>query len=154
MRIDETDQETFASWIREQARVEPRTLRTQRRSRPEDLRCHPDLCERLRVTLVDLPGAKQRYLCGFPVLLHGDGLVFAVAAGTSWLALRLPPIATGAVMHTRWGTRGLGDDWTDVDPWLADIPARDGTRRLRGWCHAAYEYTAPGIPDSSVTRRG
>ena len=145
MRIDESDQEAFVSWIREQARNEPRTLRTQRRPRVEDLRCHPDLCERLHATLPDIPGAQQRYVCGFPVLLHADGLVFGIAAGTSWMALRLPAIARGAVVRTRWGTRGLGGDWIDVDPWLADAPSRDGTRRLHGWCHAAYEYTLPEV---------
>jgi len=145
VRIDESDQEAFVSWIREQARNEPRTLRTQRRPRVEDLRCHPDLCERLHATLPDIPGAQQRYVCGFPVLLHADGLVFGIAAGTSWMALRLPAIARGAVVRTRWGTRGLGGDWIDVDPWLADAPSRDGTRRLHGWCHAAYEYTLPEV---------
>ena len=145
MRIEESDQEAFVSWIREQARNEPRTLRTQRRPRVEDLRCHPDLCERLHATLPDIPGAQQRYVCGFPVLLHADGLVFGIAAGTSWMALRLPAIARGAVVRTRWGTRGLGGDWIDVDPWLADAPSRDGTRRLHGWCHAAYEYTLPEV---------
>jgi len=145
VRIHESDQEPFVTWIREQARDEPRTLRTQRRPRLEDLRCHPDLCERLHATLPDIPGAQQRYVCGFPVLLHSDGLVFAIAAGTSWMALRLPEIATGAVVRTRWGTRRLGGDWIDVDPWLADLPSRDGTRRLHGWCHAAYEYTSPEV---------
>ena len=149
MRIEESDQEAFVSWIREQARNEPRTLRTQRRPRVEDLRCHPDLCERLHATLTDLPDAKQRYVCGFPVLLHADGLVFGIAAGTSWMALRLPAIARGAVVRTQWGTRRLGGDWIDVDPWLADAPSRDGTRRLHGWCQAAYEYTLP-----EVTRPG
>jgi hypothetical protein len=143
VKIDEASQPVFATWIREQARQAPRSLRTQRRPATEDLRCHPDLCDRLDAVASELPGVKERYVCGFPVLLQTDGTVFGIAAGTSWMALRLPSIARGAVVRTRWGARGLGGDWVDVDPWLTDLAARDGTRRLRGWCHAAYEHTAP-----------
>ena len=142
MRIDESGQEEFVTWIRALARPTPKTLRTQRRPRMEELRAHPDLCDRVHATAADLHHVKQPYLCGFPILVHDDGLVFGVAAGTSWFALRLPPIAHAAVVRTRWGTRDLGGDWVDVDPWLADIESREGTRRLRGWCHAAYEHTS------------
>ncbi len=142
MKLDEASQPSFASWIRDQARQEPRALRTVRRPAMEDLRCHPDLCDRLESTIADLPGAKHRYVCGFPVILHADGLVFGVAAGTSWMALRLPPMAQAAVVRTKWGTRELGGDWVDVDPWLTDMASRDGTRRLRGWCNTSYDYTA------------
>jgi hypothetical protein len=156
MRIDESTQPVFTAWIREQARNEPRTLRTHRRPAPADLRCHPDLCDRLEAAATDLAGVKERFLCGFPVLLHGDGTVFGVAAGTTWMALRLPAIARGAVVRTKWGTRGLGGDWVDVDPWLAEMETRDGTRRLRGWCHAAYDHTyrEPGdhAPGGTFTR--
>jgi hypothetical protein len=45
-------------------------------------------------------------------------------------------------VRTKWGTRELGGDWVDVDPWLTDMASRDGTRRLRGWCNTSYDYTA------------
>jgi hypothetical protein len=142
VKIDARGNEDFDAWIREQARKEPRTLRTLRHERLEDLRCHPDLCERLRVLADDLPDTRHRYLCGFPVLVHSAGIVYGVAAGTTWMALRLPFTAHSAVVHTRWGTRGLGVDWIDVDPWLGMVESREGTRRLRGWCRAADVYAA------------
>jgi hypothetical protein len=148
MKLDESIQPTFASWIRDQARDDPRVLRTQRRPRVEDLRCHPDLCARLAACAADLPEVTQRYLCGFPVLVTNHGVVFGVAAGTAWMALRLPAIAAGAVVRTRWGPRELGGDWVDVDPWLTDMPSWAGTRRLFGWCHTAHDHAA-----SPPTRR-
>lgn len=155
MRIDRDKNPTFEAWIREQARREPRTLRAAHRVRTEDLRCHPDLCERLRTLGDDLPSARFRYVCGFPILVHDNGTVFAVAAGSTWMALRLPDGGHGAVERTRWGTRGLGADWVDADPWLTHTTARDGLRRARGWARAAYVYAdrlVPGPRPARVTR--
>jgi hypothetical protein len=140
VRIDRDKNPTFEAWIREQAHREPRTLRTRHRTRTEDLRCHPDLCERLHTLVEDLPAGRFRYLCGFPILTHDNGVVFAVAAGTTWMALRIPDGGHGAVERTRWGTRGLGADWVDADPWLSGLPADSGLRRARGWARAAYDH--------------
>jgi len=146
MKIDPEKNPSFEPWIREQASREPRRLRTRRRVRTDDLRCHPDLCTRLHTLTEDLPAGRFRYLCGFPVLLHDNGVVFAVAAGTTWMALRIPDGGHGAVERTRWGTRGLGHDWVDADPWLPHTSPADGLRRARGWARAAYEHAERLVP--------
>ena len=146
MKIRGDANSAFEPWIREQARREPRTLRTRRRMRTEDVRCHPDLCTRLGALATDLPSAEFRYVCGFPVLVHRSGIVFAVAAGTTWMALRLPDGGHGAVSRSQWGPRGLAGDWIDADPWLPETSAADGLRRARGWARAAYDHAARLAP--------
>ncbi len=146
MRIDPEKNPGFEPWVRGQAKREPRTLRTHRRVRAEELRCHPDLCERLHVLAEDLPLAHFRYVCGFPILVHGNGVVFAVAAGTTWMALRIPDGGHGAVERTRWGTRGLRPDWVDAAPWLTETTAQDGLRRARGWARGAYDHAERLVP--------
>ena len=146
MKIDRDKNPTFEAWMREQAHREPRTLRTHQRARTEDLRCHPDLCERLHALAEDLPAGRFRYVCGFPILVHDNGVVFAVAAGTTWMALRIPDRGHGAVERTRWGTRGLGADWVDADPWLPQAHPSVGLRRARGWARAAYDHAERLVP--------
>jgi hypothetical protein len=116
---------------------------TRRRVPTEELRCHPDLVVRLEALAARLPNIKTRYVRGIPVLIAPGGAVFALAAGTTWIVLRLPMRVHSAVVRSDWGTRGLEGDWIDVDPWLSDLPAREGLSRLRGWCRAAYEHVVP-----------
>ncbi len=152
MKLDRDKNPSFDAWIREQVPGDPRTLRTHHRVRTEDLRCHPDLCERLHTLAEDLPAGRFRYLCGFPILVHDNGVVFAVAAGTTWMALRIPDGGHGAVERTRWGTRGIGADWVDADPWLPDLPADVGFRRALGWARAAYAYAEGLVPSPFAAR--
>jgi hypothetical protein len=73
-------------------------------------------------------------------------VVFAVAAGSTWFALRLPPHVHSAVVRGDWGTRGLRDEWVDIDPWLSDVSRHAALRRLRGWSLAAYEHAGELAP--------
>lgn len=146
MKIEPKKNASFEPWIREQAHREPRTLRTHHRVRAQDLRCHPDLCERLHALAEDLPAGRFRYLCGFPILVHDNGVVFGVAAGTTWMALRIPDAGHGAVERTQWGTRDLGGDWVDADPWLPHTSTHDGLRRARGWARGAYDHAGRLVP--------
>lgn len=86
------------------------------------------------------------------MLIHPGGVVFAVGAGSTWLALRLPPHVHNAVVRGEWGPRGLRDEWIDIDPWLSDLSRHDALRRLRGWSVAAYEY-AGGLAPTRVGAR-
>jgi hypothetical protein len=119
----------------------------------EDLRCHPDLCERIHGLSGELPGTAGRYVQGFPILLDAEGVAFAIGAGTSWLAFLLPARTHSAVVRSRWGRRGLGGDWVDVDPWMTDAPAYEGLRRLRGWSRAAHAHAGTFAEPTRPPRR-
>jgi hypothetical protein len=112
----------------------------------ESLRCHPDLCDRLEALAHGLPDTRSRFVGGMPLLVNEGGVVFAVAGGTSWVSLRLPPRVHSAVVRSEWGRRGLEGDWIDVDPWLTDMESREALARLRGWCRAAHDYAAELAP--------
>jgi len=130
------------TWLAEQADPAPRWIRARRRISAAKLRCHPDLVERLHSSAAGLPGTRLRYLVGFPVLVHPNEIVFGIAAGTTWLAFRLPLLGRRAVIPSEWGNRGLGPEWVDVDPWLSMFPLHEGTSRVRGWSRAAYTHAA------------
>ena len=132
--------EALLGWLGDQADPPVKRIWSRRRVPLDALRCHPDLCERLESAGVGLPGVRFRYLVGLPVLLHANGVAFGIASGTTWLALRIPASGQRAVVRSRWGTRGLGAEWIDVDPWLSDLPTHEGTSRLRGWTRAAHAY--------------
>lgn len=142
MRIATDANATLVGWLREETERPRGRLRARRRARMEALRCHPDLCDRLEATADGLPGTRTRYVGGMPLLVHPSGVAFGLAAGTSWLALRLPTRVHSAVMRSEWGRRGLEGEWIDIDPWLTDIPSGEGLRRLRGWCRAAHAHAA------------
>jgi len=143
-------------WLVRQSESPPRRVAPKRRIAEQDLRCHPDLVERLESSAHGLPGTRMRYLLGFPVLLHPNEIVFGIAAGTTWMAFRLPELGQRAVIPSQWGNRGLGPEWVDVDPWLSDLPLHDGTSRVRGWSRAAYaratELGGPGHQGTGVRR--
>jgi hypothetical protein len=130
--------EAFLDWIAAQADPPVKRIWARRRVSLDTLRCHPDLCERLESSAAGLPGVRLRYLVGLPVLVHPNGVAFAVAAGTTWAALRIPELGQRAVLRSSWGTRGLDAEWVDVDPWMSELSAREGTSRLRGWARAAH----------------
>jgi len=142
--------EALLGWLAEQADPPVRRVWSRRRVPLDALRCHPDLCERLESAASGLPGVKLRYLVGLPVLLHANGVAFGLAAGTTWLALRIPEHGQRAVLRSRWGTRGLDSEWVDVDPWLSELPSPEGTSRLRGWARAAHAHAG----DLWSTKRG
>ncbi len=125
-------------WLLAQTESPPRRITAKRRIPQDSLRCHPDLVDRLESSAAGLPGTQLRYLLGFPVLLHPNEIVFGIAAGTTWLAFRLPQLGQRAVIPSQWGNRGLGPEWVDVDPWLSMLPLQEGTSRVRGWSRAAY----------------
>lgn len=128
------------AWLEEQVDPAPRRIRARRRIPEASLRCHPDLVDRLESSASNLPGTRLRYLVGFPALLHPNEVVFGIAAGTTWLAFRLPQLGQRAVIPSEWGNRGLGPEWVDVDPWLSMLPLHEGTSRVRGWSRAAYAH--------------
>ncbi len=130
------------SWLASQTESPPRRIRARRHVPERDQRCDPDLVERLESSAANLPGVRLRYLVGFPALLHPNEVVFAIAAGTTWMAFRLPRLGQRAVVPSEWGSRGLDPEWADVDPWLTMLPAHEGTSRVRGWSRAAYARAA------------
>ena len=145
---------TVLTWVAEQMGREPRELRAHRRVRPVALRCHPELHDRLRSLAHGLHGVHAVYLEGLAVLVHPALVVFAVAGGADWMALRLPVHGHGAVIRSGKGRRGLGGEWIDVDPWLTDHEIQEGTLRARGWVRVAYQHAGdltrqrrPGRPD-------
>lgn len=134
---------TLIEWLRTTTN-RPRGRFWVRRRAPQDqTRCHPDLVVRLEALAARLPNTRMRWVGGMPVLIAPGGAVFALAAGTTWIVMRLPVHVHSAVVRSDWGLRGLEGDWIDVDPWLSDLPTRDGLSRLRGWSRAAYEYVGP-----------
>ena len=104
-----------------------------------ELRCHPDLAERLS----EAAGALQAsllYSYGLPVLVHPNGVAFAVATGTSFVLLRLPMGEREDLQRSQWDSDGLDDpEWIDVEPWL-DLPEPEPRRRLGRWISRAFEY--------------
>jgi hypothetical protein len=140
MRFRIPPNDGLLDWIADQADPPVRRIWSRRRVPVDALRCHPDLCDRLESSASGLPGVRLRYIVGLPVLLHANGVAFAIASGTTWIALRIPQIGQRAVIRSQWGRRGLDGEWVDVDPWITDLPAREGTSRLRGWTRAAHAH--------------
>jgi hypothetical protein len=114
-------------------------MRPKRRVAASARRCHRDLDLRLDAMSEGLR-VKKRYYGNIPVLMHPNRVIFALAAGQTWAAVRLPAPGRSAVVPSEWAKRGLPEDWIDIDPWLTDMPLKEGLSRLRGWCRAAYRY--------------
>jgi hypothetical protein len=131
---------TILEWVGERAQRDPMRIRLHRRIHPSAMRCDDELRDRLQAMGEGLTGVRMYYLEGLPTLLHPSNAIFAIAGGASWVALRIPQSAHGAVVPSGSGKRGLEGDWIDVDPWLTDLEAVDGTRRARGWTRSAYFY--------------
>ena len=97
------------------------------------LHTHPDLCDRLR----SLNPQAYQGMYGVPVLSTGRGALFAVAMGTSLLALRLPDAeaAEAKAAGARDWSEG-GDGWLAVEPWSTNEST------LKRWCRAAQSQAA------------
>ena len=117
---------------------------------------HPDLAERLR-EIGEGVGASPLRIGEGAALVHPNGLGYAIAHGTSSLALRLPPaihaeaaLAPGSATDNAAEQRertlileeAVGPDWVAVDPWPLELSADDGVEQLRRWCRAAHAYVA------------
>ena len=103
----------------------------------EELRCHPDLVERLTQIARPVRGAVRVWVDGCPVVHHPRGAPIACATGTNHLVVRSSQPA-GALM-SRWHTPGLGVDWVDLDPWAADVTFARTLELLRMHVRRAYE---------------
>jgi len=153
VRIRIPPNDAFLGWVAAQADPPVKRVRARHKVGHNALRCHPDLCDRLESCASGLPGVRLRYLAGLPVLVHANGIVFGVASGTTWLALRMPALGQRAVVRSQWGSRGLDPSWVDVDPWIPELSAHEGTSRLRGWARAAHAYVE-GLGDRPPRARG
>jgi hypothetical protein len=103
------------------------------------LRAHPDLEDRLRALASGLPGVAVAGYCGYPVLVDGEGVVCALATGTSGLLVRLAdgPARDAILAHGGEALADLGPEWVRADPWLSSVPSADGTALLHSWLAAS-----------------
>jgi pimeloyl-ACP methyl ester carboxylesterase len=98
---------------------------------------HPDLVERLASLARPLRSARRAFIGGCPVIHHPAGPPIAAACGTHILVVRTGEPAGPLEPETR--TVGLGADWTDLDPWAADVAFSRSTDLLRRALAHAYE---------------
>jgi hypothetical protein len=89
----------------------------------EDLRCHPDLVERLASLVRPLRPARV-FVAGCPVIHVTGGHAFAAAFGTSTLLCRVD--ASGVLPSAP-----AFDGWLALDPWPQDIAFTRGTDLMR-----------------------
>jgi hypothetical protein len=68
-------------------------------------------------------------------------VIVAVACGTDMLVYRLPSNLHSRVVPSRWMV-DIGVEWVAANGWLADLPSREGTARMRDWSRWAYEPAA------------
>jgi len=94
-----------------------------------EVHTHPDLCDFLWSLNPYLKGAAY----GYPILSEPGGVIFGVATGTSFLALRLPEPERGkAVLAGAQAAPDLGQDWVFFPAWRTDAVA------LKEWCRKAH----------------
>jgi hypothetical protein len=102
-----------------------------------ELRCHPDLVERLEAA----SSTPATFVFGLPVLVHANGIAYAAASGTSLVLVRLPAESRADLVRSQWGVPFVDREWVDVEPWL-DSPAAEPVGRMRRWLERASEYAA------------
>lgn len=120
----------------------PRFAASLRRNVPiEELRTHPDLEERLAQIAPPASADHKWILAGSPVLVTPSGLIYAIAQGMDFLALRLGPQsqAVALELHARV-VEDLGPDWVAVDVWCKHATLSQGTGDLRYLTASALEY--------------
>ena len=100
------------------------------------LRCHPDLVERLAQIARPVRGARRAWVDGCPVVHHPGGAPIAFATGTHVLVVRSAQPA--GTLAPGWHTNGLTGDWTDVDPWAADVTFAKTLELLRNHLRHAF----------------
>ena len=140
--------EPLAAWLRSDAHdvgdaVDAWTGERLRDPSIGELRCHPDLVERLTQIARPIRGTRRVWVDGCPVVHHPSGAPIACATGTSRLVVRsgLPP---GALLSP-WHTPGLDPAWTDLDPWAADITFARSVELLRTHVRRAYDLAEAGV---------
>lgn len=108
------------------------------------LRTHPDLAERLDELAAALPTECRASAFGVPVLVAPSGVVFAVAGGTSEVALRVAPHddaaarAVGAQPHASYGP-----GWWRFSAFSPSLEGRESfTSDLKLWCTRAFAHAA------------
>ena len=108
----------------------------------DELRCHPDLVERLEQAARPVRGSALVWVRGGPVIHHRAGPPIAFARGTSLLVVRsaLPPGA----LATSARTVGLDASWVHLDPWAADVAFAHTLELLRMHVRRAYDYAEAG----------
>jgi hypothetical protein len=108
----------------------------------DEMRCHPDLVERLTQISRPIRGVKRAWVDGCPVVHHTSGAPIACASGTGWLVVRSGRPA-GALTPT-WHVTALGDAWVDLDPWAADVTFAQTIEMLRAHVRAAFDRAGSG----------
>jgi hypothetical protein len=111
----------------------------------EQLRCHPDLNERLTQISRPVRGTCRVFIDGCPVVHHPVGPPIAFATGTSRLVVRSAQPA--GALASKWRTPGLVDAWVDLDPWAADVTFARTLELLRTHVRRAYDRAEAGAWD-------
>ena len=102
----------------------------------DELRCHPDLIERLSAVARPVTGTARVFVAGCPVVHHPQGRPIAAAAGTGWLVVRSDgPAGALAEPHPP----ELGSEWIALAPFPADVAFARGIDLLRSHVVRAYE---------------
>jgi hypothetical protein len=86
----------------------------------EELRCHPDLVERLAEVSKPVGGVRRVFVDGCPVIHHAQGRAIAAAWGTACLTVRSARPA-GALATRNQPLAGLDAAWVMLDPWAPDV---------------------------------
>jgi hypothetical protein len=105
-----------------------------------ELRCHPDLVERLAEIARPVRGVCRAWVEGAPVVHHPAGAPIACATGTSRLLVRSGEPA--GALTSRWRASGLPPDWVDLDPWASDVTFARAIELLRAHIRRAFERIA------------
>jgi hypothetical protein len=103
-----------------------------------ELHTHPDLTERL---LLVAEGVPHRLVpCyGVPVLVHPNGVAFAVGYSLNHLLLRLPVVPDDVELREPLPGFPPDPSWHPVDAWQTELVTAEGIARLRAWCRRAFD---------------
>ncbi len=103
-----------------------------------ELRCHPDLVERLtQATRPVARTAVRVWVDGCPVIHHPGGAPVACAWNTGHLVVRSDQ-AAGALAVTSTRT-ALDSTWVDLDPWAPDVTFTRTIELLRMHVRRAFD---------------
>jgi hypothetical protein len=103
----------------------------------DEMRCHPDLVQRVTQISRPIRGVRRAWVDGCPVVHHPSGVPIAGASGTGCLVVRSGRPA-GALTPS-WHVAPLGDAWVDLDPWAADVTFAQTIEMLRAHVRAAFD---------------